>query len=689
MKRMFAWAFVWAVLLASGCGGKTADDTKKGKDVPNTAKVVFSVGIVSVTDAAGSSPAQTDMVLPVGSTVSTGPKSQCNIIIGDSSYVSIKENSKLVLASLVRKNGALEDSTLDLQSGRIVATPKKLLRDEGFSVKTRTAVAAVRGTKFVVTNEPGEDVKVAVIEGKVEMKPRVPSLEAESAAAEPAALADIRKKIDAAAVVVSENQTASINTASAVALDTAVQSAVAEVKKPAVEGVPVPGLSAELVENVVQSVKKIEISTEQNVAPRAAEEVRELDVLIEGDRAKREESVKATGTLTVSSPVKNAVIRVDDRVIGYGAATVRVDADRTVKIDVKAKDFQNYHAELSVAAGEAKIHDVALVRTKLMDRVAWTSQLGSGIRGDLLFYNGMIIASSSNGSIVCMDRAGTAIWRTSLEGGLDSTPAVSNGKLFAVTKKEKLFAIDAASGKQLWKADLEGSLVFGSAPLVADDSVIVASSSGKVYSFSAAGKQNWMTDLQAGIYATPSRNGGIIYIGADDHKLYALRLKKGGVEWKAKLDSRVVSSAPAVYEGKLYLGTFNGTLYCLKESKGSVEWSMKTGGPILASPVCFKERIYVGSKDAKLYAVNASSGAVVWSLPTGQPVSAEVAILGNELFAAAGRTVSSIDIESGRVNWSYELDGTASSVIADGSGVFVGVGGRLVSLRLELKDIVK
>lgn len=688
MKRMFAWTFIWAVLLASGCGGKTADETKKGKDVPNTAKVVFSVGNVLVSDPAGSSPAQTDMILPVGSTVSTGPKSQCNILIGDSSYVSIKENSKLVLASLVRKGGSLEESTLDLQGGRIVATPKKLLRDEGFSVKTRTAVAAVRGTKFVVTNEPGEDVKVAVIEGKVEMKPRVPSLEAESSA-NPEAVADIQKRIDAAAVVVSENQTASIKTASAVALDTAVQSAVEEVKKAPKEGEAAPAIPAAVIDNVFLSVKKVEISTEQKVSPRAEEEVRELDQVIEGDRAKREEAVKATGTLTVSSPVKNAVIRVNGRVVGYGAATVRVDAESTVKIDVKAKDFQDYHSELSLDAGETRIHDVALVRTKLMDRIAWSSQLGSGVRGDLLFYNGMIIASGADGSIVCMDRSGSAVWRASLQGGLDSTPAVSNGKLFAVTKKDKLFAINAASGKELWRADLEGSLVFGAAPLVADNSVLVASSSGKVYSFSFDGKQNWMTDLQSGIYATPTRNGDVIYVGADDHKIYALRLKKGSVEWTAKLDSRVVSSAPVVYDGKIYIGTYNGTLYCLKDSKGSVEWSMKTGGPILAAPVCFRNRVYVGSKDAKLYAVNASSGSVVWSVPTGQPVSAEVAILGKELYSAAGRTVSSIDIDSGRVNWSYELEGNASTLIADGSGVFVGVGGRLVSLRTELKDVVK
>ena len=80
---------------------------------------------------------------------------------------------------------------------------------------------------------------------------------------------------------------------------------------------------------------------------------------------------------------------------------------------------------------------------------------------------------------------------------------------------------------------------------------------------------------------------------------------------------------------------------------------------------------------------------MIWSVQTGQPVSSEVAILGGELYAAAGRTVYSIDNETGRINWSYELDGIVQSVAADGSGVCAGVGDRLVSLRTDLKDIVR
>jgi outer membrane protein assembly factor BamB len=691
MKSVIALSGVLVFLISAGCAKKAEESA--GKDIPNSAKIVFSVGEVTILDSSGTTPAQPEMVLPVGSTIVTAVRSQCNVLIGDSSYISVKENSRLVLESLTKKGGALEASTLDLQRGRIVATPKKLLRGEGFNIKTPTAVAAVRGTKFVVSSEAGEDVRISVIEGKVEMKPRVAVLEETyGSSGTEAAVQDLQRKVDQAAIIVGENQTASINTASAQALSAVMTSAVSDIKKSsesALAKVKAPEIPPAVMASIVKSVADAGISMDQKVTVEAKEEVKELDALIVDDQKKQDAAEKITGVLTISTPIKNSLIRLNGRLVGYGAATVRVDAGQTLTVDIKAKEFEDYHTELTIAKEETKLLDIALVRTKRMDRVAWSNSIGSGIKGDLVFYNGMIVAASSEGALVCMDRSGSVVWRTALAGGLDSTPAIAGGKVFAVTKNEKLHALDAKNGKELWKADISGSLVFGSSPLVLDENVVVASSSGKVYSFAFDGTRNWLTDIGAGIYATPSRNSNVIYIGADDHKLYALKLKNGNIEWNARLDSRIVSSAPVVNNGKIFIGTYNGTLYCLTPDKGSVVWSFKTGGAIVSAPVCFNDRVYVGSKDAKLYAVSAAAGTAAWSISTGQPVSAEVSILGNELYAAAGRTVYSIDFASGRVNWSYELEGNASSVIADGTGVFVGVGGRLVSLRTDIKDIVR
>jgi len=678
---------------AGGCS-KSSQDVKN-KDLPNFAKVIFAVGNVKIQDASGSADAKTDALVQAGMTVLTGKKSQCTILIGESSYITIKENSQLLVDSLLKKGGVFEDSSVELKAGRLVVNPKKLLKDESFKVKTPTAVAAVRGTKFVVSSEPGEDVKISVVEGRVEMKPRVSALETQDAKEDGSAGVIIQKKIDAVAVIIGENQSASISGKSSEQLNKTVENTLKEIKESESKGDAAAKKSdqviqsAALVESVSKTVEKVEISTEQIVKPGVTDDVKELDSVIKEDQKKREEAARLSSSLKISTPVKNSIIKVDGKTIGYGSATVRMESDKAFVVEVIARDFENYRADVTLAKDENRSLDVALVRTKLKDRVEWSNALGAGVKGDVIFYNGLVIASTSNGMLVAMDKSGNSVWRAVLQGGFDATPAISNGRLYAVTKNEVLASVDASNGKTLWTQKISGSLVFGSSPMIADENIVVATSSGKIYSFSPDGKINWSQDIECGIFSTPARNGNTIYIGADNHLLYALNLKKGGIEWKTKLDARVVSSSPVIYNGKIYIGTFKGTLYCVTASRGTIAWSVKTGGSIVATAVCYKDRVYVGSKDAKLYSVLAESGKIEWSLPVDQPVTAGVSILGDEMYAVSGRTVYSVDYASGRVNWSYPLNDIATSIIADGAGIYVGVGGSLVSLRIDLKDIVR
>ena len=704
MKKSVIFLFVASAIAMAGCSGK--QDAKKDEPQQNSAKIVFSVGDVKVENAGAVADAKPDMVIGSGMTVVTGKKSQCNMLIGESSYVSVKENSKLIIESLIKKTNGTEDSSIDLASGRLVVNPKKLLKDESFRVKTPTAVAAVRGTKFVVANEPGQDVSISVVEGMVEMKPRVAALEELSAETNGSAeaAAEIQKKIDAAAVVIEANQSASIDTKVAEELNTSVETAIQEIKESAAKEsneankkgdtgdvvntakVDVP---VALIESLTKKIEKVEIEKVQKVEVKAVEEVKALDEAVKEDVKKREEAAKPSAFLTVTTPIKNSVIKIDGKAVGYGTATVKVDPEKAVTIDITARDFEAYKTEVTLTRDEKKTVEIPLVKSKLKDRVEWSNALAGGVKGDVIFYNSMIITATANGSVAAMDKNGAVLWRTSLGGGIDSAPAIADGRLYAVTKNETIHALNASDGKVLWSNKISGSLVFGSAPMITDGNIVVATSVGKVYFFGSDGKQKWMKDLQCGIFSSPAKNGNLIYIGADDRMLYALNIKKGSVEWRTKLDGRVVSSSPVVYDGKIFIGTYKGTIYSLAANRGTIAWMVKTGGPVISSPVCYKDRVYVGSKDSKLYSIAMESGRVEWTLVTERPVTTEVSIQGNELYAAGGRTVYSVDAATGRVNWAYGLNENAVSLIADGNGVYVGTGGNLVSLRIDLKDVVR
>ena len=56
--------------------------------------------------------------------------------------------------------------------------------------------------------------------------------------------------------------------------------------------------------------------------------------------------------------------------------------------------------------------------------------------------------------------------------------------------------------------------------------------------------------------------GGTVYIGSDDHKVYALDAATGRLRW-AYYTGSSVDSSPAVAGGTVYVGSDNETVYAL------------------------------------------------------------------------------------------------------------------------------
>lgn len=105
----------------------------------------------------------------------TAADSFCDVKIGGS-IIRIKENSKVIVSSLVRKDD-LESTTLGMDVGKMLCKPKKLIKSESFIVKTPTAVAGVRGTNFIVEADKLKTTRIKVFEGKVQIAKRIKQFE--------------------------------------------------------------------------------------------------------------------------------------------------------------------------------------------------------------------------------------------------------------------------------------------------------------------------------------------------------------------------------------------------------------------------------------------------------------------------------------------------------------------------------
>ncbi|OHD65629.1 MAG: hypothetical protein A2176_13370 [Spirochaetes bacterium RBG_13_51_14] len=149
--------------------------------VDEYAMISFMIGDVTKNNAA----VQIGDIIKEKDVIQTGTDSFCDIKIGGS-LIRVKQKTKIILSSLLKQDD-LENTILDLMSGKMLCKPKKLFKSESFLVKTPTAVAGVRGTQFSVEADANGTSRIKVFEGQVKVARRIKQLDG-----------DIMKIIDAA-----------------------------------------------------------------------------------------------------------------------------------------------------------------------------------------------------------------------------------------------------------------------------------------------------------------------------------------------------------------------------------------------------------------------------------------------------------------------------------------------------------
>src|SRR5258708_2941808 len=80
--------------------------------------------------------------------------------------------------------------------------------------------------------------------------------------------------------------------------------------------------------------------------------------------------------------------------------------------------------------------------------------------------------------------------------------------------------------------------------------------------YTSFGNLKWKFKSYGKIFSSPAVSDGIVYIGSEDHNLYAIDQKTGKQLWKYTT-GRAVNSSPAVYNNMVCFGSFDGNYYML------------------------------------------------------------------------------------------------------------------------------
>jgi len=278
-----------------------------------------------------------------------------------------------------------------------------------------------------------------------------------------------------------------------------------------------------------------------------------------------------------------------------------------------------------------------------------------GFGGGLAAEGGRLYVTSGFGFLVALDAAsGAEIWRGALRAPARAAPVVAAGRVFAVTRENRLFAFDAATGEAGWdERGLEqtAGILGGAGPAATDRIVVSPYSSGELTAYlSATGRPIWEEDLtgirgSGGIAALNDVAGdpviadGVVYAASQSGRLVAIGLTDGDRLWTRNFGG---SQAPYVVGDILFFVDDGGVLHALDRMTGDTAWRMPLEAfedpddreePIVwAGPVAAGGRLLLVSSNRRLISVDPANGQILAEIPLSNGASVPPVVAGGTVY---------------------------------------------------------
>ncbi|SMC04235.1 Outer membrane protein assembly factor BamB, contains PQQ-like beta-propeller repeat [Sulfobacillus thermosulfidooxidans DSM 9293] len=296
-------------------------------------------------------------------------------------------------------------------------------------------------------------------------------------------------------------------------------------------------------------------------------------------------------------------------------------------------------------------------------------------------------------------------------------PSVVRGVVYVggIGNKPAVYAIDAKTGKTLWKTDVNNQVM--TTPVVHDGIVFVGSGNHNfpISHVPQYGVQIIRGNGPSAIYALDARTGAIlwkhetqgedmptfvyanhlVYVANGSDELLALSPLTGQTVWKLSLPSYVSMSSPTIVGNMMYFGgTHPAAIYAINLQTHQVQWMHTLPHPLGGSddvpPAAADGMIYFdyvqqvhNEPHEVVYALNAQNGHTVWTVdegagtipvgPNGGPrdETGIPTIYGNRLYVSSPLTDSfyAFNLQTGALDFSVHF----KSQMTQGPVIYQGV----------------
>jgi outer membrane protein assembly factor BamB len=235
---------------------------------------------------------------------------------------------------------------------------------------------------------------------------------------------------------------------------------------------------------------------------------------------------------------------------------------------------------------------------------------------------------------------------------------VVNGTVYVGSADKKLYALDAATGRQRWAFATQDWIV--SAVAFTGDRVIVASQDSRLYVVGAeTGRRRLVYETGIGrhIGAAPAVHGDRVYFCSVGGRVWA-------IDWRAT--TYPLERAWLFWQTHLYLW---GMRSKSPVQKGSV-WSKRVGGDLRHTPAIAHGMVYVTDSRGQVIALDKASGAERWRSDIGMNITASPTVAGAVvLVGTESGEVLGLKAHSGERLWEFKTEGkiTGSPIVAGGT----------------------
>jgi outer membrane protein assembly factor BamB len=301
-----------------------------------------------------------------------------------------------------------------------------------------------------------------------------------------------------------------------------------------------------------------------------------------------------------------------------------------------------------------------------------------------IYVGGRLYFVNNSGFAYALDAdTGKVLWKRRIGRLNASSPAYYKHRLYIVNLVPgHIVKLNARNGKVVWKRSLPARAE--SSPLVIDRTVYFGCENGELFAISTGkGQVRWSTSLGGPIKSAPAYHGGKLFVGDYGGYMNAVDAETGELVWQSGSlgpgfgGSGAFYSTPAVAYGRVYAGNNDARVYSYDTGSGELAWSYSTGGYAYSGPAVANTRhspptVFIGSFDGNVYALDAKDGSVRWTRSAGGQVIGSLSAVGDIVYAAefTNKTTSGFMMRSGRRAFRYPK-GTYTPVISDGRRLYL------------------